>query len=172
MWKNRLGKFLYITVGRVLPFAGARFGGKTGKKFRQFCGKLMLHKCGDNVNISKQANFPYSLELGNHSDIGHRAYIQGKVRIGSNVMMAADCIIFTMNHKTDSIDIPMIEQGADVEKMVVIGDDVWIGQRVIILPGVHIGNGVILGAGAVVTKDVPDYAIVAGNPAKIIRFRK
>ena len=54
---------------------------------------------------------------------------------------------------------------------VYIGDDVWIGARVIILPGRKIGEGVIIGAGAVVTKDVPDYAVVGGNPAKVIKFR-
>lgn len=53
----------------------------------------------------------------------------------------------------------------------VIGNDVWIGARMIILPGVTIGTGAIIGAAAVVTKDVPDYAIVGGNPAKIIKFR-
>ena len=53
-----------------------------------------------------------------------------------------------------------------------IGDDVWIGSRVIILPGVTIGKGAIVGAGVVVTKDVPEYAIVGGNPAKVIKFRR
>lgn len=55
---------------------------------------------------------------------------------------------------------------------VVIGNDVWIGMRSIIMPGVTIGNGVVIGAGTVVTKDVPDYAIVGGVPARIIKFRK
>lgn len=54
---------------------------------------------------------------------------------------------------------------------VVIGDDVWIGTRVIILPGVKIGNGVIIAAGAVVTKDIPDYAVAGGVPAKVIKYR-
>lgn len=66
----------------------------------------------------------------------------------------------------------MNRQGASEVMPVVIGDDVWIDGRVTILPGVKISNGSIVGAGAVVTKDVPEYAIVAGNPAHIIRFRK
>ena len=55
---------------------------------------------------------------------------------------------------------------------VTIGNDVWIGMRSIIMPGVTIGNGAVIGAGAVVTKDVPDYAIVGGVPAKVIKYRK
>ncbi len=62
-------------------------------------------------------------------------------------------------------------QGVKSCEPVIIGDDVWIGTRVIILPGKKIGTGAILGAGAVITKDVPDYAIVGGNPAKIIKYR-
>ena len=66
----------------------------------------------------------------------------------------------------------MCQQGYYEEKPIVIGDDVWIGGHVIVLPGVHIGTGAIVGAGAVVTKDVPDYAVVGGNPARIIKSRK
>ncbi len=66
----------------------------------------------------------------------------------------------------------MREQGYSEEKQIVVGDDVWLGYGAIILPGVTIGDGAIIGAGTVVTKDVPPYAIVGGNPAKVIRFRK
>ena len=65
----------------------------------------------------------------------------------------------------------MMQQGFDTERPVTIDDDVWIGDRVLILAGVHVGKGAIIGAGAVVTKDVPPYAIVGGNPAHIIRMR-
>lgn len=87
-------------------------------------------------------------------------------------MMGPDVHIYARSHAFSRTDIPMIEQGNQNDKPVSIGNDVWIAARVIILPGVSIGNGVILAAGAVITKNVPDYAIVAGNPAKIIRYRK
>ena len=79
--------------------------------------------------------------------------------------------MYSRNHAFDRCDVPMREQGYGPEKTIIIGDDVWIGGHVIILPGVNIGNGAIVGAGAVVTRDVPEYAVVGGNPAKVIRFR-
>lgn len=85
-------------------------------------------------------------------------------------MMGPDVVILTHTHVTSRIDIPMGQQGGEI-RPVTVGNDVWIGMRSIIMPGVNIGNGVIIGAGAVVTKDIPDYAVVGGVPAKIIRFR-
>lgn len=85
--------------------------------------------------------------------------------------MGTDVIIITRNHRFDRTDIPMMEQGFEEERPVYIGNDVWIGDRVLILPGVHIGDGSIIAAGAVVTKDVPPYSIVAGVPARKIRDR-
>jgi maltose O-acetyltransferase len=133
---------------------------------------LILSKCGKDVNIEKGAAFPSSVELGNNSGIGIRAQINGKTIIGKNVMMGPDVCIYARNHAFDRVDIPMNLQGFALEKQVVIGDDVWIGARVIILPGVHIGTGAVIGAGVVVTKDVPNYAVVGGNPAHILKMRK
>src|SRR5690606_29379537 len=103
--------------------------------------------------------------------IGVNAHIRGPVSIGDDVMMGPDVVIITSNHNFSNTDTVMRSQGHLPSQRVIIGNDVWIGVRVIILPGVSIGNGVIIGAGAVVTKDVPDFAIVAGNPAKFIRYR-
>ena len=124
------------------------------------------------VNIEKCAVFPSCVELGDFSGIGVRAQISGKVTIGKNVMMGPDVCIYARNHAYDRLDIPMNRQGFAPEQPIVIGDDVWIGARVIILPGVKVGTGSIVGAGAVVTKDVPDYAVVGGNPAHVIKMRK
>ena len=86
-------------------------------------------------------------------------------------MMGPDVIIYTNAHCHDRIDTPMREQGFSEALPVVIGDDVWIGRRAMIMPWVKIGNGVVVAAGAVVTKDVPDFAIVGGVPAKILKIR-
>ncbi len=81
--------------------------------------------------------------------------------------MGQRCVIILQNHK-------YLEEGFDgfVGKDVFIDDYAWIGHNVIILPGVHIGKHAIIGAGAVVTKNVPDYAIAVGNPATVKRIRK
>ncbi len=84
--------------------------------------------------------------------------------------MAPDVIILTRNHKFDSVDTPIQEQGGTT-KPVTICDDVWLGTRVIVLPGVTIGKGAIAAAGAVVAREVPEFAIVGGCPAKVIKYR-
>ncbi|MBO5067563.1 MAG: transferase, partial [Clostridia bacterium] len=120
----------------------------------------------------KRASLSEGLIVGDRSGVGINANLHGPVIIGNDVMMGPECIIYTRNHEFSNTDIPMNQQGFSEIKEVVIGNDVWIGGRVIILPGVHIGNGAIIGAGAVVTKDVPEYSIVGGNPAKVIKYRK
>ena len=95
------------------------------------------------------------------------------VTIEDNLMMGESVLFLGGGHKHDDLSIPMIQQGGLPDTPLHIGSDVWIGSRAIILPGCkRIGAHSIIGAGAVVTKDVPNYAIVGGNPAKVIRMRK
>jgi len=142
------------------------------KRLRAFCARHMLTSCGENVNVERHARFGRGVTLGDRSGIGINASIGEQTHIGSDVMMGPDCVIYTRNHRFDRLDIPMREQGYGPVEPVEIGDDCWIGGRVTILPGVHVGNGAVIAAGAVVAKDVPPYAVVGGVPAKIIYNRK
>jgi len=104
--------------------------------------------------------------------LGVACEIDGPVTIGKYVMMGPEVAIYTRNHRHDDISVPMAQQGYEEYRPVIISDDVWIGRRAIILPGVHISEGCIIGAGAVVTKDTEPYGVYAGVPAKKIYSRK
>ena len=142
------------------------------REIRGFLVRRFATSVGSNINIQRNATLSPTLVIGHNSSIGANSIIGRGTAIGDNVMMGPECYIYTRNHAFSRTDIPMREQGLQDFKPVTIGNDVWIGARVTILPGVKIGNGCIIGAGSVVTKDIPDYAIGGGNPARVIRFRK
>lgn len=168
---NRIiGRLIYFWARKMpVSFSTVKIG---QKQIRAFCGHLILQSCGKNVNIEKNAEFDSSVCIGNNSGLGINCRIAPYVTIGDNVMMGPNVTIYTQNHETRRTDIPMCEQGFKPVMGVNIGNDCWIGEGVIILPGVRIGNGVILGAGSVVRRDVPDWAVVIGNPAVIVKYRK
>lgn len=141
-------------------------------KIRYFFLKRIAKEAGKNVNIEQYVVFGEELEIGDNSTIGFKSDVYGPVKIGKNVMIGPEVAIYTHNHEHKAIEIPMIEQGYTESKPVVIEDDVWVGRRVLILPGVHIGTGAIVAAGAVVIKNVDSYSIVGGNPAKHIKYRE
>ena len=132
----------------------------------------MFSACGKNVNIEHGADIGSGryIQIGDNSGIGVNCVVKRGI-IGNNVMMGPDVVFISENHNFEDAERPLQEQGKIACSDIEVGDNVWIGTRVIVLPGKKIGKCAIVGAGAVVTKDVPDYAIVAGNPAKIIRFR-
>ena len=111
------------------------------------------------------------ISIGSRSGLGVNCSVHGPLKIGNNVMMGPNVTILPHPHNIERTDIPMGQQGMRVAE-VVIGNDVWIGMRVIIMPGIKVGDGAVIGAGAVVTKDVPAFAIVGGVPAKVIKYRK
>lgn len=93
--------------------------------------------------------------------------------MGDQVMMAPDVVIMAVTHDISNPDIPMISiVDALIETPVFIGNDVWLGTRCIVMPGVTIGDHAVVAANSVVTKDVPPYAVVGGVPAKLIKMRK
>lgn len=168
--KSHLSEFLFNSVANKLPCSLSRFG-KYYKKMRASLASVYIRHCGKNVNIEPNVIFNHALSIGDNSGIGQFSEIYGEVIIGNNVMIGTNCIIYTRNHKFDQLNIPIIDQGFSDVEPVIICDNVWIGGRVTILPGVTVNSGAIIAAGAVVTKDVPKNSIVGGNPAKIIKVR-
>lgn len=110
------------------------------------------------------------LEIGKACKINENVFIQA-AKIGDYVMIAPNVAILSKSHKYERIDIPMLLQGDTDDAIVTIENDVWIGRNAVIMPGIHIGQGAIIGAGSVVTKDVKPYCVVGGVPAKEIRCR-
>lgn len=163
---------LYYGFAIFLPASS----GPLGFLFRavrvEICAPL-FKSVGKNINIDKNSYFGdgRQLVIGNLSGLGRNCRIHGPAVLGDYVMMGPDVLIMTQNHKYDRNDVPMALQGNTEPRPVIIGDDVWIGARSVILPGVKIGNGAVIAACSVVTKDIPSNAIAGGNPARIIRFR-
>lgn len=136
---------------------------------------------GKNSSIHWRAEFnqPAGVSIGHNTIIGNDAFLDGRmknfityrkthghpIQIGNNVSIAGEVRIYTMEHDIDSPDF------AETGAAVVIDDYVVIGTRVTILPGVHIGKGAVVASGAVVTKDVGEFEVVGGVPAKYIRDR-
>ena len=143
------------------------------KHVRSMVCRPLFKKYGKNVDIGPEVEFfnVRNSEIGDNSGIGAYSSI-GTVRIGNYVMMGTHCMIISQNHRFNDLTTPMCRQGFQEDRPIIVEDDVWIGSRVIILPGVRIGHGSIIGAGAVVTKDVKPYTIIGGNPAKVIGCRK
>lgn len=136
---------------------------------RMFVYKLSGMKTGKGSVIHMWANFfdPSNITVGEDTIIGNNAFLDGRdvLKIGNHVDIASEVMIYNSEHDIDSEDFHATL--ASVE----ISDYAFIGPRVIVLPGVKIGKGAVVGAGAVVTKDVPDFTIVGGVPAKAIGER-
>ena len=107
--------------------------------------------------------------IGDNTHIGLHNTVIGPVSIGKHVITAQGVILSALNHNFKDVFLPICLQGYTT-KAIVIEDDVWIGANSVILQGVHVGTHSVVAAGAVVTKDVQPYTVVAGNPAKVIRI--
>lgn len=127
---------------------------------------------GPDCNVNFVINSPERLSIDNGTVINGYCYINayGGVKIGRFCHIGKGLTVFSHNHNYDSeFSIPY--DSVDVIAPVEIKDFVWCGANVTIVPGVTVGEGVVIGSGTVVTKDVPDYAIIGGNPHRIIKYR-
>ena len=143
--------------------------------------RVSLGKCGKNVKVAKgRFSGINNVQIGNNVSLGTGFTLlssRAKIFIGDDVMFGPGVTVITGDHRMDILDRPMItvtdsEKSPDNDKDVVFEGDNWIGANAIILKGVTVGKGSVISAGAVVTHDVPPYAIVGGVPAKVIRMRK
>ena len=192
-WKESMNRKLFYLYHLVVkhdvfsPLTIRRFG-KAGKgllifKPIQLDRKRSYIHLGNNVVIRKYArincypgwnaekdNEPI-ITIGDGCIIGQRLSLLagGKITIGNNVLMASDILVTSENHSIDPEDVKYYKDQplkcADVE----IKEGSWIGEKVCIMPGVTIGKKSIIGAGSIVTKDIPDYSIAVGNPAHVIK---
>ncbi len=154
---------------RLSRSAGAQIAATAyvAKDARVFTSSLIV---GDRSWIAGHALVRGDVEIGANCSVNPYACISGKVRCGNGVRIASLVSIVGFNHGFDDPDTPINDQPHETLG-ITICDDVWIGANAVILDGVTIGRGAVIAAGAVVTKDIPDLAIAAGVPAKVVRRR-
>lgn len=162
----------YRLIGMRLPHSFWP-GGKLFSCIRAFCLIGMGCKIGKFCEIEPHfdVGFRPVLSIGNNCQINQGAQIK-TAKIGNDVMIAPGVIFLDRKHIVERTEISMIKQGQSERMLTIVGSDVWIGQNAILMPGIRVGKGSIIGAGSVVTKDVPDLAVVAGVPAKLLKMRK
>ncbi|MEM1157462.1 MAG: acyltransferase [Verrucomicrobiota bacterium] len=159
-----------------------------------FCGGPVICGCGIQIQLGMVKGKPGSIHFDKHVELGHYTvlnawggriqisentfigpqctfYGHGGITIGSNCLIAGNTCIVSSNHTIPPVD-KKIRDCPSILKPTHIGNDVWIGFSSTILGGVHIGDGAVIGAGSVVTKNIPAAAIAVGNPARIIRYRE
>lgn len=179
-----LKKKLYITniLKKVLSKIFFCFYGIKKYDKNAYIGMFSQVRGGINIKIGKNASIrPYAfincnkntqLTIGDNTDIGRRTHISvaNRVIIGNNVLFGPNVFVSDHNHRYDQVGVPIIDQGIDsCENSVIIEDDVWIGINCVIVGNVRIGRGAVIGANAVVNKNIPEYSVAAGLPAKVIK---
>lgn len=157
----RLGANVYLDQGVYLHAcpSGIQIGANT----------VVMHNA--ELHVFNFRNLPHAfINVGSHTFIGESVVIrgQGGVTIGDSVLIAPMAKIMAVNHNFTDVDRPVIDQGI-TGRGIVIDDGAWIGAGACVLDGVRVGKGAVVGANAVVTKDVPPRCVAVGMPARIVR---
>lgn len=132
--------------------------------------KEILGKTGNVFTIEQpfMCDYGYNIEIGENFYANHNLIIldANKVEFGDNVFIAPNCSFYTAGHP---VDVERRNKGLEYAKPIKVGNNVWNGVNVVVLPGVTIGDNVVIGAGSVVNKDIPSNTIAVGNPCKVIK---
>lgn len=132
-------------------------------KARVLFARRICAEVGDNIVIDRNATFSSKVHMGDYARIGKDCELHGEVHLGNHILMAPECVFYTVNHAYGLFGTPMDSQGDTPMEAIYVGNDVWLGRRVMVMPGVRIGDGSVIAAGAVVTKDIPEYSIAGGG---------
>ncbi|MBQ6052021.1 MAG: acyltransferase [Clostridia bacterium] len=162
--KIAINKFLLLTVGRWFPLR-RHPGGKIGNLLRCHFTKRIIASMGKKCIVEKGAEILEGCVFGDRTAIGPNCLVSAGTVFKGHNMMGPNVHIYTVNHKYDKTT-HSFNGMTDIEP-VVIGEYVWIGYGVTILPGVTVGDHTIIGAGSVVTKDIPSGVVAAGNPCRV-----
>lgn len=140
-------------TGRMAEIIAGLFG-KTGHKFL--------------IEQPFHCDYGYNIEIGEnfYSNVNCVVLDEAKVKFGDNVFVAPNCGFYTAGHP---FDVGQRNRGLEYARPIVIGDNVWIGANVCVLPGVTIGDNCVIGAGSVVNRDIPAGSLAVGNPCRVIR---
>jgi len=172
----RLGRTRFWLFLRKLAGERIRLGSNVeiyeNSKLETAGGELII---GDDCEIHRNvliSCYGGRIEIGNNCSFNPNCvvYGHGGLKMGDDIRMATGVVIIPANHNFEKKNVAIRKQGIS-KKGIIIGDDVWIGARSVILDGVKIGKGCVIAAGSVVNKNLPDYSVAAGVPAKVIKKR-
>jgi acetyltransferase-like isoleucine patch superfamily enzyme len=164
-------------VSRLIPSA-FQFLHRALRRARMLLYRPLFESCGMGFRFDPDGSYSFgNVSVGDDVNLGVRPILMAmhsKIRIGSHVMFGPQVILIGGNHNAKVVGTFMTkvhEKAPNDDLGITLEDDVWIGARAMILRGVTIGRGAIVGAGSLVSKSVPPYAIVAGSPARVMKFR-
>lgn len=151
LWRVAYAVFMkWWPQNQWFPFAGYS---------RSFFAHRICAEAAEHIVIDRNATFSSKTHMGVYARIGRKRELHGVVHSGNHVLMAPEAVPYTVKHEHGSLSSPMDSRGDAAMKPIYVGNDVWLGQRVMVMPGAHIGDDGIIGADAVVTKDLSPYGV-------------